>query len=171
MNLTKSQLVERILKKPGPMELMVLDKILRFVIPFNSPHDFKLMIVDESQVSIKIPYKRSNFNHLKGIHACAIATVGEYCAGLSLIKEFPASKYRPILSNLKVEYTYQGKTELIGTIMIDQGQMAEVRKKLETEDKTLVELVTTIIDKEQNKVASVTTTWQLKRWDKVKTKL
>ncbi|MFZ4712514.1 MAG: DUF4442 domain-containing protein [Bacteriovoracaceae bacterium] len=171
MNLTKNQLLDRILKKPSAVELIVLEKILRFVIPFNAPHGFKLMIVDEGQVSIKIPYKRVNMNHLKGIHACAIATVGEFCAGLSLIKEFPVAKYRPILKTLSCEYTYQGKTDLIGTIIIDQKKMQNLREELTRVDKTTILLVTTIVDKEQKEVAKVTTEWQLKLWEKVKTKV
>ena len=33
-------------------------------------------------------YRRRNFNHIRGIHACAIATIGEYAAGLMLMRQF-----------------------------------------------------------------------------------
>jgi hypothetical protein len=171
MNLTKSQLVDRILKKPNQMELLVLEKVLRFVIPFNGPHSFKMMIIDEAQVSIKLPYKRVNMNHLKGIHACGLATLGEFCAGLSLIKQFPFSQYRPILKSLHSEYTYQAKTDVIGTIMIDHEKMVQVKEDLKTTDKVTVNLVTTIVNTEQKEVARITTEWQIKSWDKVKTKI
>jgi acyl-coenzyme A thioesterase PaaI-like protein len=171
MNLTKSQLVDRILKKPNTMEMMVLEKVLRFLIPFNGPHSFKMAIIDEGQVSIKLPYKRVNMNHLKGIHACALATLGEFCAGLSLIKQFPFSKYRPILKSLHSDYTYQAKTDVIGTILIDHERMNQVKEELKTADKVTVNLVTIIVNTEQKEVARITTEWQIKSWEKVKTKI
>ena len=55
----------------------LLNRILWRVIPFNSPHRFRIDVLDTWQLKVSIPYKRRNMNHLKGIHACALATASE----------------------------------------------------------------------------------------------
>lgn len=171
MKISQHALIERILDKPSSIEMIVLDKVLKFMIPFNSPHGFKLLALNDEEIKIRLPYKNKNLNHLKGIHACAIATVGEFCAGMSLIRSFPMSKYRPILAKLEAEYLYQGKTDLIGSIKIVPDKILAVKDEIETAGKSLIELETVLTDKNQNVVAKVRTTWQIKSWDKVKTKM
>lgn len=171
MKISQNALMERILNNPSTIELMVLDKVLKFMIPFNAPHGFKLLALNDEEVKIRLPFKNKNLNHVKGIHACAIATVGEFCAGMSLIKSFPIAKYRPILAKLSVDYLYQGKTDLIGTIKIVPDKILSIKDEIENTGKSLVELETIVADKNQNVVAKVHTTWQIKSWDKVKTKL
>jgi hypothetical protein len=99
-----------------------------------------------------------------------MATVGEYCAGMSLLKTFGISQYRLILSDLHVKYTYQGRTDLEGVCSPRQIERETVQAALDSEGKYLQKLVTNIRDKNGKEVAVVTTTWQLKSWDKVKTK-
>jgi hypothetical protein len=90
---------------------------------------------------------------------------------MSILSAFGISKYRLILSELNVKYTYQGRTNLEGLCVPSQINKDEVEKALESEGKFLQTLVTTIREKETGKdVATVTTTWQLKPWNLVKTK-
>jgi acyl-coenzyme A thioesterase PaaI-like protein len=168
---TKEKVLARLLSSPTSIELKVLDKILSFMIPFNAPHGFKIHTLDKDQVSIELPYKKINFNHLKGIHACALVTLGEFCAGLSLIKFFSFEQYRPILKSIHSDFHYQAKTSVIGTILISHEQIENVKKRLETEEKVLVPLITTVTDRNQNKIATITTEWQIKKWEHVKTKI
>jgi hypothetical protein len=107
---------------------------------------------------------------LGGIHACAMATVGEYCAGMSLLKIFGISKYRLILSELSVKYTYQGRVELEGICLPTQIDNEKVKKGLEVDGKFFQELKTVIREVNGQEVAVVTTLWQLKDWEQVKTK-
>lgn len=171
MKITQNALMEKILNNPSTLEMMLLDKVLKFMIPFNSPHGFRILALNDEEVKIKLPYKNKNLNHLKGIHACAIATVGEFCAGMSIIKSFPIAKYRPILSKLSAEYLYQGKTDLTGVIKIVPDKILAVKDEIETSGKSLIDLETILTDKQQNIVAKVHTTWQIKSWEKVKTKV
>jgi hypothetical protein len=119
---------------------------------------------------MSIPYKRKKLNHLGGIHACGLATLGEFSAGISIIRRFPFSQYRLILKDLQCEFTYQGKTDLLGEAEFEQEQIDQVLKQLETEEKVDVPMVTKITDKNQNAVAVIKTTWQIKDWSRVKTK-
>lgn len=164
------KLIDRLLAKPDALNLALLDKVLRVGIPFNAPHGFKLKKVSDEEVTISLPNKRANHNHLGGVHACAMATVGEYCAGLSLLKKFGISKYRLILSELSVKYLYQGRVELEGSCSPLQIDVETVQKALETEGKFLQPLKTIIRDLDGKEIAEVSTVWQLKVWEQVRTK-
>jgi len=164
------KMMDKILANPTSFNLLALDKLLRFAIPFNAPHGFKLKRINAEEVIIALPNRKLNHNHLGGIHACAMATVGEYCAGMSLLTSFGISKYRLILSELSVKYTYQGRTDLEGFCSPTQIDVNKVSEGLASEGKYLQELKTIIRDLNGKEVAVVTTLWQLKDWEKVKTK-
>jgi acyl-coenzyme A thioesterase PaaI-like protein len=164
------KMIDKLLENPTSLNLVALDKVLRIGIPFNAPHGFKIKKINADEVVIALPNSKLNHNHLGGIHACAMATVGEYCAGMSLLSSFGISKYRLILSELNVKYTYQGRVHLEGVCSPRQIDVEAVRKGLEESGKYLQELKTIIRDLNGKEVAEVTTVWQLKNWEQVKTK-
>ena len=142
--------------------------ILFKMIPFNKPHGIKVLAVTDDSVTTFIPYTKKNFNHLRGIHACAICTAGEFAAGLLLISHLSFDQYRLIMSELKAEYHRQGRTALIARSRFPDGVSADsIKEILEKEDKTLVNMITELSDEDDETVATITTTWQLKKWDKV----
>lgn len=163
-------LIEKLMNNPTRTNLMVLDKILKLAIPFNAPHGFKLKRLTPEEVVISLPNRKLNHNHIGGVHACAIATVGEYCAGMALLTSFGISKYRLILSELKVKYSYQGRKNLLGHCNPSQIEISKAQQELESHGKYLQQLNTTVSDKDGKEIAVVTTIWQLKSWDQVKTK-
>lgn len=164
------KMIDKLLENPTAMNIMALDKVLRIGIPFNAPHGFKIKKITADEVIIALPNKKLNHNHLGGIHACAMATVGEFCAGMSLLSSFGISKYRLIMSEMNVKYTYQGRVDLEGVCSPRQIDVEAVRKNLEESGRHLQELKTIIRDLNGKEVAVVTTTWQLKNWEQVKTK-
>jgi acyl-coenzyme A thioesterase PaaI-like protein len=164
------KIIDKLLANPTPLNILALDKVLKLGIPFNAPHGFKIKSLSRKAVIIALPNKKLNHNHLGGIHACAMATVGEYCAGLSLLTSFGISKYRLIMSDMNVKYTYQGRVDLEGFCSPEQIDVEKVRIGLETEGKYSQELLTVIRDLEGKEVARVSTIWQLKNWEQVKTK-
>jgi len=164
------KIIDKLLANPTPMNLMAIDKVLRLGIPFNAPHGFKIKNLSKDAVIISLPNRKLNHNHIGGIHACAMATVGEYCAGMSLLSSFGISKYRLILSELNVKYTYQGRVDLEGICYPNQIDVEAVREGLEKEGKYLQPLKTIIRDLNGKEVAEVMTIWQLKNWEQVKTK-
>lgn len=164
------KMMDNLLANPTKLNLIALDKLLRFGIPFNSPHGFKIKSLSRDGVLITLPNRKLNHNHLGGVHACAMATVGEYCAGMSLLTSFGISKYRLIMSEMNVKYTYQGRVDLEGFCSPQQIDVDKVREGLEKEGKYSQTLKTIIREENGREVAEVTTTWQLKNWEQVKTK-
>lgn len=164
------KIIDKLLANPSSTNLMALNKVLTLGIPFNAPHGFKIKELSDDAVLITLPNRKLNHNHLGGVHACAMATVGEYCAGMALLKSFGISQYRLILSDLNVKYTYQGRTDLEGICSPRQIDQAAVKKELDADGKYSQKLETIIRDKNGKEVALVTTVWQLKAWEKVNLK-
>lgn len=164
------KIIDKLLANPNKLNLMALDKVLTLGIPFNAPHGFKIKTLSPDAVIIALPNRKLNHNHLGGVHACAMATVGEYCAGLSLLTSFGISKYRLIMSEMNVKYSYQGRVDLEGFCSPHQIDVEKLRAGLEAEGKYSQKLVTTIRDLNGKEVAEVTTVWQLKNWQQVNTK-
>ncbi len=169
MKQTAFKLIDKLLGNPSRLSLLALDKVLTVGIPFNAPHGFRIREISDSVV-ITLPNRKLNHNHLGGIHACAIATIGEFCAGLSILTHCGISKYRIILSELSVKYTYQGRSALEGRCRISQIDPEVLNAALLREGKHLQEMKTVVTDENQKEVAVVTTVWQLKSWDQVQTK-
>lgn len=151
--------------------LWKLNFILQRGVPFNKPHNIRLIKVDADEVQAKIPYKRSNLNHIKGIHACGLATACEYSSGFLLLSNL-GRDYRLIMESLEMKYHYQAKKEAVATFKMSAEELKEkVIEPLKTEEKVYIRCEINCHDSEGNHLCTGWTNWQVKRWDKVKTKM
>lgn len=155
----------------SPMALCCFNFLLTYGIPFNRRHGYRVLKIQPGQVETTIPYRKRNFNHIRGIHACAIATLAEFAAGLVLLQSFSPKKYRLIMSKLHIDYHYQAKTPLVAVARMEPERVTRLKHKLETEEKVNQQVITEVYDQNKNAIATVTTYWQLKQWDKVTVKL
>lgn len=154
----------------SPFKLWFLNRVLKRLIPFNAPHGICVEAITPDAVITTAPYKRCNWNHIKGIHACCMATMGEFSAGLQLLRCFNAKTYRLIMAKMEVTYHYQGKKRLYAKTVLDQSQVQAAQIDLEKEDKALLTIETAITNSDDQAVATVRTTWQIKDWQAVCTK-
>ncbi len=158
--------------KKGGFQLTKLNFFLGYIIPFNRPHGIRIAKVADDEMITCIPYKRKNFNHIRGVHACGMATAAEFASGLMLLYRLGSAKYRIIMKTIEVEYHYQAKTNIYATFKLDETKLQQdVIKALETEDSAYIKCEILLHDTNNNHVATTYTNWQIKSWDKVKTKL
>ncbi|MCK5368211.1 MAG: DUF4442 domain-containing protein, partial [Cyclobacteriaceae bacterium] len=101
--------ITKIVKKAqgSSIYLKILNIGLNRMVPFNKPHGFKVVEIGDYHLKTMVPYKKSNFNHIKGIHACALATLSEFTTGFLLLTSLDPKKYRLIMQNLSMDYHYQ----------------------------------------------------------------
>ena len=152
--------------------LWLLNQALSFAIPFNRPHGFKVKRITDSEVEILIPYKRSNLNHIKGLHACSMATLCEYTAGLLLSYRLDLGKYRMILRSLDMQYHYQGKMDAVAKFSISEEWLKEkVLDPLLQCDHVFVDCAVSVHDLKGNLLCTGTSDWQVKNWEKVRVKV
>jgi acyl-coenzyme A thioesterase PaaI-like protein len=158
--------------RTSPLRLRLLNLLLGRVIPFNRPHGFAIERIESDKIITRAPYRRRNHNHIRGIHACAIATVAEFSSGLILLAKLDPSKYRLIMARLEIDYLYQAKQEIFATTILDEPLLQEkILLPLQQEAAVNFTQETLVTDQQGNQVASARITWQVKPWDKVRTRL
>lgn len=157
--------------KTSKRHLSLLNFGLAKMIPFNKPHGFKLIEIGDGSVKVSIPYKKKNFNHIRGIHACALATASEYSTGLVLLSKLNPKAYRIIMQKLEMQYHYQAKMDTIVSFEItDEWLNSQVIDPLKEQESIVVNCEVKSHDKEGNHLTTGNIFWQIKSWDKVKTK-
>lgn len=145
---------------------------LNHMVPFNAPHGFKITSVSKRQLRVMLPFKKRNLNHLRGIHACALATLAEVTSGFLMVINLNPKKYRIILHRLEMEYHFQAKSAVHAQFEIDKSWFEQaVIHPLKSAEKIMMPLEVKIYDASENHVATGTALWQIKDWQKVKTKL
>ena len=158
--------------KKSSFHRKILNMGLNRMVPFNKPHGFKVVEIGDHLLKTMVPYKRANFNHIKGIHACALATLSEFTTGFLLLSRLDQKKYRLIMQSIHMEYHYQAKMDAYGTFFITEEWLDElIYKPLEFAEKTAIDCEVKIHDKEGNHISTGIVKWQIKSWDKVKTKI
>lgn len=168
--LDTSKLLER--AKTSKRHLALLNFGLARMIPFNKPHGFKIKSIGDYSVEVIIPYKKANLNHIKGIHACALATASEYSTGLVLLNCLNPKKYRIIMQKMEMEYHYQAKMDTLVTFEISESWLnQEVIKPLENTEAIVVCCEAKAYDTAGNHLTTGHIYWQIKDWSQVKTKL
>jgi acyl-coenzyme A thioesterase PaaI-like protein len=157
--------------KKSAFYLWVLNVALDRMIPFNKPHGFRVKEITDFSIKTLLPYRRKNFNHIRGIHACAMATVSEFTTGFLLISKLDAKKYRLIMQRLEMDYHFQGKMDAYATFSISAEWLEEkIYSPLKTNDAVLVPCEVKIHDEKGNHLTTGTIFWQVKDWAKVKTR-
>jgi acyl-coenzyme A thioesterase PaaI-like protein len=161
-NLKNFDLIKASEKLPGALRLKALTTALDFAVPFNFGLGIEIEKLTPSEVVLVSPERRKRRNHVGSAHACFLALLSEYPAGLLIAQNFSFQKYRIIISKLEIEYFKQGRGELRG-----------ISKKPETEPvftngEAFLEMQTEIVNKQGERVSLCKTLWQIKEWSQVR---
>ncbi|MBL7857903.1 MAG: DUF4442 domain-containing protein [Cyclobacteriaceae bacterium] len=158
--------------KHSAFYLGLLNWSLSRMIPFNRPHGFKIIKIGDGYLKTIIPYRRINFNHIRGLHACGLATISEFTTGFLLVSKLDASKYRLIMQRLEMDYHYQGKMDATAEFSGDEKWFQEnIYEPLMQHDAVVVVCEVKIHDVKGNHLTTGKVHWQIKNWEKVKTKV
>lgn len=150
----------------------MLNRILLKKITFNNPHKLEITKIENGALTITLPYIKENRNHIKGIHACALATLCEYVSGLFLAYSISENEYRVILKNIFMTYHYQAKMKVHTTFSLPvEFIQTEIIEPLKISDCIFKELKVEVYDEKKNHICTGLINWQIKKWEKVKTKI
>lgn len=145
-----------------------LSRIFSRLIPFNRPHGFRIEKMGPEGVAISLPHRRRNLNHLGTLHACALATCGEFAAGLCLLDAFDLGTHRLIMSKLECTYHKRPSGPALATASLAPSVLADLGAKLADSGKATCTMQTELHDAEGTHCVTVRTDWQIKRWSQVK---
>lgn len=157
--------------KHSAFYLKVLNWSLNRMVPFNKPHGFRILSIQDFKLSALMPYKKRNFNHIRGLHACGLATISEFTTGFLLLSSLDMKKYRMIMQRLEMNYHYQGKMDAVAEFAISKEWLEEkIIQPLQTQETVVVPCEVKIHDVKGNHLTTGLVYWQFKDWAKVKTK-
>ncbi len=152
--------------------LWVLNFILLRTVPFNNPHKIKIQSIDNDEVIMIAPNKRNNHNHIKGIHACLLATLCEYVSGFSLLLHLSPKEYRIILKNIHMTYHYQAKNDVVVKFKLSAQQVNDsILIPLKNQEAMFKEFTVEVLDTSNNHICTGLINWQIKAWKNVKMKI
>lgn len=141
-----------------------LDRLMRMALPFNRPHRIGIASVGTDQLEVSLPHRRSNCNHLGGMHACAMATALEFCSGASVLLEVGMRDYRIIMSRLEVDYLDKPKGDCVVRAQRNTPEVRELSGVLEKEGVARLALVSSLYDARGEHCAQARVHWHLKAW-------
>ncbi len=151
--------------------LWLLNLLASRAVPFNKPHSFKIRSIRDHEIEIELPYKKRNLNHIKGIHACALATLCEYSTGMLLLTNLDATRYRIILKNINITYHYQARKNVYAHFALDKEWVQKnIIEALRDQEAIFHEFSIDVKDEENNSVCTGLIQWQVKDWNKVRTR-
>ena len=152
--------------------LWVLNVMLLKTVPFNKPHGLMVTHIGDNEITIRAANKRSNQNHIKGIHACLLATLCEYASGLSLLLYLSPKEYRIILKTIHMTYHYQAKTDVEVIFKLTKQQLeTDFVTPLKTAEAIFHEFTVDVYDTQKNHICTGLINWQVKAWKNVKMKV
>jgi len=158
--------------KHASFYLKVLNWSLNRMVPFNKPHGFRVTNIGDYSIRTFIPYRKRNLNHIRGLHACALATLSEFTTGFLLVSRLDGTKYRLIMQRLEMDYHFQGKMDATAEFTVSEEWFSKsIYEPLKTQDAVVVPCEVRIHDVQGHHLTTGRVLWQIKRWDKVRTKV
>ena len=142
-----------------------LDRLMRVALPFNRPHKIRIDAVSEEAVIVLLPDRKSNRNHLGGMHACAIATALEFSSGASILLEVGMRDYRIIMARLEIDYIAKPKGDCVAKANRNTPDVQGLTGVLEARGVARIVQRSSLYDAAGEHCAEAAVHWHLKAWE------
>lgn len=129
----------------------IFSKLLRVFVPYSGSIDAQILELRSGYALVKLKDKKFVRNHLKSIHAIALANLGELTSGLAFVMSWPP-EFRGIVTEIRIQYHKKAR----GTLFAESTS-----PKIQSSSPHTCEVEARIYDSAKDLVASVQVQWKL----------
>src|SRR5688572_27188473 len=106
-----SRLVSKFGPLPAPVRARLQTLVLANIVPFLGTARVRFEEVTQERVVVTIKNRRRVQNHIKGVHAAAMALLAETATGFAVGMNLPDDKL-PLIKTLKVDYLKRSQGDM-----------------------------------------------------------
>jgi acyl-coenzyme A thioesterase PaaI-like protein len=145
---------------PGNLGKRVFERVAGVLVPHAAKMGFRIQKLDEKQIAVTMPDRRGNRNHLRSIHAMALAHLGEFTCGCLLLYAVSPYGYRTIITKYTIEYLKKARGTITGKASV---KLPKSKDRLDAKDFTVT---ADLVDETGVVVARVETVWRIGKMPK-----
>ncbi len=135
------KVVQATAKLPANVRTFVLSKAFGTFVPMVGTAGIRYEHVAQDKVVVSIKNHRGMQNHIKGVHAAAMALLAETATGFVAVLNIPDNRI-PLIKSLHVDYKKVAKGDLTATATLTDEQ----RKYIADNEKGELLVPVTVID-------------------------
>ena len=117
-------------KVPPPLQGWLINQLFGRFVPFLNTAGLMFEEVSSTKLSVSIRNRRKVQNHIKGIHATAMALLGETATGFIVVLNLPDDKL-PLLKSMNIRYTKRSHGDMRATAQLSDEDILSIK----TQDK------------------------------------
>lgn len=153
MNIDFAAAYDRLQTLPAGLGSKAFAVIAGVFVPHAARMGFEVQHLTKRSIAVTMPDKRANRNHLRSLHAMALAHLGEFTTGLLLLYAVSPEGYRTILRKYEIEYLHKARGPITGraTLKLPKGKL----------DKKDVKVTAELSDENGTVVARTVATWRV----------
>ncbi len=138
-----SRLVQSVEKAPAFCRSWLLSQIFGRTIKFAGTAGVQVVALDFQQSVLKLANKKRVQNHIGGVHAAAIALLGESASGFLVGMHVPDDRI-PLLKSMNLQYVKRATGDLSATARLSDSEILAIRNTEKGEVTIKVELLDSI---------------------------
>ncbi|BEV71142.1 MULTISPECIES: DUF4442 domain-containing protein [unclassified Paludibacterium] len=149
-----SRMVAKADRLPRGLRNVVLSRLFGRVVPFLGTAGLRFEEVGPQRLVVSIRNRRKVQNHIRGVHAAAMALLAETASGFVMGMNVPDDKLM-LLKSMKVDYLQRSQGDMRAVATLQPAQIAALQQ--EEKGNTVVEVVVT--DESGNAPIQCEMTW------------
>ncbi len=123
----------------------------------------QVLVLKDRYAKILIPFE-GNTSHVGTMYAGSLFVLGEFAGGIIHGVSFDYNKFFPIVKEVTIRYLRAAKTDVTLEVEMSKATADQIQTTAEHEGKCDFELALALKDADNQTVAEVNGTWQLRKF-------